>query len=113
VNVDFEPNPGLGVGNPNKVPSSGLAPPLVGNFGTLGRNVLRMNRLFQTDWTIGRSFAISERLRPEFQAQIFNVFNNTTFNRPGAQLAAAQTFGYYNGTETDSRTITLVLRLHW
>jgi hypothetical protein len=90
-----------------------LAPPLVGNFGTLGRNVLRMNRLFQTDWTIGRSFAISERLRPEFQAQIFNVFNNTTFNRPGAQLAAAQTFGYYNGTETDSRTITLVLRLHW
>jgi hypothetical protein len=101
------------VNNPNKVPGSGLAQPLVGNFGTLGRNAVRINRLFQTDWTIGRTFAITERLRTEFQAQVLNVFNNTTFNRPGSQLAAPQTFGYYNETETDPRTITLVLRLSW
>jgi hypothetical protein len=113
VNVLFEPNPGLGVNNPNKVAGSGLAQPLVGNFGTLGRNTIRMNRLFQTDWTLGRTFAMGERLRTEFQAQILNVFNHTAFNRPGAQLAAPQTFGYYNETETDARTITLVLRLSW
>jgi hypothetical protein len=113
VSVHFEPNPGLGVNNPNKVPGSGLMQPLVGHFGSLGRNVVRMNRLFQTDWTVGRTFAISERARLEFQAQILNVFNNTTFNRPGAQLASPQIFGYYNGTETDPRAITLVLRLAW
>jgi hypothetical protein len=85
----------------------------VGHFGSLGRNVVRMNRLFQADWTAGRTFPMGERARAEFQAQILNVFNNTTFNRPGPQLASPQTFGYYNGTETDARTVTLVLRLSW
>lgn len=40
-NLQFAPNPG---GTPtNKVTNSGLAQPLVGHFGTLGRNVARIN----------------------------------------------------------------------
>jgi hypothetical protein len=113
VNLKFEPNPGLGAANPNKAAGSGLAPPLVGNFGNLGRNPFRMNGLWQTDLTLGRAIAIRESLRTEIQARIFNVFNHTTFNRPGAQLATAQTFGYYGSTESDPRSVTLLLRVSW
>jgi hypothetical protein len=46
---------------------------------------------------------------------MFNVFNNTIFSFGPAlnQLSAPATFGYYNGTETNSRNTTLVMRLNW
>jgi hypothetical protein len=113
INLEFEPNPGLGTLNPNRAAISGLEQPLVGNFGSLGRNAVRMNGLFQVDWTLGRAFVLTERLRTELQAQALNVFNNVAFTRPGIQLASPQTFGYYNETETDPRSITLALRLIW
>lgn len=113
LNIKFDANPGLGNANPNKVTGSGLAQPLVGHFGTLGRNVLRLNPLIQSDMTFGKRFRINERLTTEFQTQIFNVFNNTTFSRPGTTLSAPATFGYYTDTDTDSRNMTMVLRLIW
>ncbi|MBI3682151.1 MAG: TonB-dependent receptor [Acidobacteria bacterium] len=113
LNIPWEANPGLGARNPNKVPSAGLAQPLVGNFGTIGRNVIRLNPLVQADMNFGKRFRITERIRAEFQTQIFNIFNNTTFSRPGASLAAPATFGYYADTDTDSRNMTMVLRLVW
>ncbi len=113
LNINFAANPGLGAQNPNKVAASGLAQPLVGHLGTLGRNVIRQNALIQSDMTFGRRFKIGERFTTEFQTQVFNVFNNTTFSRPGATLAAPATFGYYADTDTDSRNLTMVLRFIW
>lgn len=113
VRIAFEANPGLGARNPNKVPESGLAQPLVGSFGTLGRNVLRVNPLVQSDMMFGKKFPLTERFRLEYQAQIFNLFNNTTFSRPGNTLAGPATFGYYADTDTDSRNMVMVLRLIW
>ena len=37
---------------------SGLAQPLIGQFGTLGRNVLRLNPLIEFDPALSRQFAI-------------------------------------------------------
>jgi hypothetical protein len=111
INLKFEPDPGLGAGNPNKVVGSGLAQPLVGHFGTLGRNVVRLNPLINSDLTLGKNFKVNERLTTQFQAQAFNVFNNTTFSQPGVRLSSAATFGYYGATDTNSRNVTLVLRL--
>jgi hypothetical protein len=113
LNLRFDANPGLGAQNPSKVAASGLAQPLVGHLGALGRNVIRQNPLIQSDMTFGRRFRIGERFTTEFQTQVFNVFNNTTFSRPGASLAAPATFGYYTDTDTDSRNMTMVLRLIW
>jgi hypothetical protein len=113
LNIQFVPNPGTGANNPNLVTNSGLAQPLVGSLGNLGRNVIRANRLLNFDWTAGKDFTITERVRTQFQAQFFNVFNNTTFARPGATLSGPATFGYYADTDTNSRNITLVLRLIW
>jgi len=113
VNVNFVPNPGLGAANPNLVTGSNLVQPLVGNFGTLGRNSLRLNRLAEFNWTFGKTFKITERVGTQFQAQIYNVFNNTTFSRTGQVLSAPATFGYYNDTDTNTRNMTMVLRVIW
>ena len=116
LNIHFDANPGLGTKNPNKIPGSGLAQPLVGHFGTLGRNVLRANPLIEADWTLGKKFHFTERMALEIQAQMFNVFNNTTFSFGGAitnSLAAASTFGYYSSTDTASRNTTLIMRFTW
>ncbi len=113
ITLKFEPNPGLGGRNPNKVPAAGLAQPLVGSFGNLGRNRLRLNPVIQADWTVGKQFKLTERFSLQFQAQFFNVFNNTTFSRPGQVLSAPATFGYYTDTDTDTRNTTLALRFIW
>ncbi|MBL8178322.1 MAG: TonB-dependent receptor [Bryobacterales bacterium] len=113
LRVDFAPNPGLGAANPNKVVSSGLESPLVGHFGTLGRNRTRINGLVQSDMTLAKRIRISERFATEFQTQVYNLFNNTSFTRPGLTRATASTFGYYNDTWSDSRNMTMALRLIW
>jgi hypothetical protein len=113
INIAFAPNPGSGSRNPNKVTGSGLTQPLVGYLGALGRNSLRLNPLIQADWAFGKSFQIREGYRIAFTAQFFNMFNNTTFSRPGATLSAPATFGYYADTDTDTRNVTLQLRFIW
>lgn len=113
INVHFDANPGGGAANPNKIPGSGLAQPLVGQFGNLGRNVVRLNPLIQSDMTFGRVFSLRERMRFQIQAQVYNVFNNTTFSSPGLSLSAPTTFGYYTGTDTNSRRVALTGRLIW
>jgi hypothetical protein len=111
------------IGGPNSttVPNSGLAQPLVGHFGNLGRNTVRVNPMIQADWTLGRTFKINERLSTEIQAQMFNVFNNTTFDNVGGSsstgtnflLSGPATFAYYTSTASDQRNTTLTLRLIW
>jgi len=114
LTIPFQPNPGGGSRNPNLITNSGLAQPLIGHFGTLGRNVIRLNPLIESDLTLGRQFTLKpERLKLKLQAQFFNVFNNTTFSTVGNSLSSPSTFGYYNGTDTNSRRIALTGRLTW
>ncbi len=115
LNVQFSPNPGSGANNPNKIPGSGLAQPLVGQFGTLGRNIIRENPYIESDMAVGRAFKFKERYTFSVQMQVFNVFNNTTFTFGSSlnNLSSPSTFGYYNGTDTNSRRVALVGRLVW
>jgi hypothetical protein len=114
LHVALQPNPGGGANNPNLITNSGLAQPLVGQFGSLGRNVLRLNPLIQSDMALSRIFSLKpERMKFKIQAQFFNLFNNTTFSLPGVSLSSPSTFGYYSGTDTNSRRIALLARLTW
>ncbi len=110
LNLSFAPNPGTVTTANFKTTGSGLEQPLIGNFGTLGRNAIRANGLTQYDMTLQKDFNITERMRFQLQGQFANLFNNTQFSRPGATLAAPATFGYYQDTDTNSRGITLVAR---
>lgn len=113
LNLKFEPNPGTVTSAQFKTVNSGLEQPLVGQFGTFGRNVVRVNGLTQYDSTIQKDFALTEKFRFQIQGQLFNLFNNTQFSRPGVTLAAPAAFGYYQDTDTNARTVTLAFRLIW
>lgn len=110
LNVPLQPDPGTGARNPNLVTNSGLAQPFIGNYGTLGRNVLRQNGLVQYDLTLQKEFGITEQLKSQLQMQAFNLFNDMYFRAPGQSIFAPATFGYYQDTSNNTRNITLVLR---
>jgi hypothetical protein len=54
--------------------------------GNVGRNFLRGFPLRQLDIDVHRDFAAGDRVRIRFEADIFNVFNQTNFASPSAVL---------------------------
>jgi len=57
--------------------------------GTLGRNSIPGFGLTQVDLSIGRKFAITERLNVQFRADAFNLLNHPNFMNPGADLSSS------------------------
>ncbi len=89
-----------------------LVQPLLGQYGSLGRNVLRLNGLTQFDWVVLKNTAVAEGVNLQFRADFFNVFNNTSF--AGFQnILTSPAFGTYQATDTRPREIQLGLKLLW
>jgi len=71
-----------------------------------------LNPLIESGLTLGRQFTLKpERLKLKLQAQSFNLFDKTKFSSVGRSLSSPSTFGYYNGTGTNSRRMALTGRL--
>lgn len=93
--------------------------PLPGTYGNVGRNVLQGPGLAQTDLSLSRRFALSERLGLQFRAEFFNLFNRTNFNTPNPVVYTAATggpsptAGVITSTATSSRQVQLGLKLAW
>lgn len=64
-----------------------------GTFGTSPRNLLYGPSFFNVDWSLQKSFAVTERSRFQLRGDFFNLFNNVHFNAPGANLSSTSTFG--------------------
>ena len=94
--IDFEPDAGTGAANPSKVEKSGLAQPLVGTLGNLGRNTHRINSLTQVDVTVGKVFPMRERVRITLHFQIYNLLKSSGVcsrrKRPWANALSAREF---------------------
>ena len=56
--------------------------PQVEAFGDVGRNAFRGPKLFNTDFSIFKTFSFTERLKTQFQFNAYNVFNHVNFDRP-------------------------------
>ncbi len=122
--VNLDPKPAGSAGAPSGLNSDpvqrysayaeslGLSQPLLGNFGGLGRNVLRLNGERNFDWNIYKSFTIMERLKFQIRAEFYNVFNNTSFQEI-SRIITASTFGQYNTVAQDARFIQLGARLQF
>jgi hypothetical protein len=67
--------------------------PTAGTYGTAGRNLLRGPAVINFDFSLFKTFKITETNSIEFRAEMFNIFNTPQFANPAANLAAPATFG--------------------
>jgi hypothetical protein len=83
-----------------------------GTFGTSPRNVLRAPGLFNLDWSMSRTFRVTERVSTQFRGDFFDLLNNPHFNAPGSSVANSSTFGKITSAG-DPRIVQLSLRVRF
>lgn len=56
-----------------------ITPPNAGQFGDMGRNVVRGPGYFDLDFSVGKAFTFGERMKLELRGEFFNVLNHPNF----------------------------------
>jgi hypothetical protein len=72
--------------------------PATGTFGNIGRNALRGPGYAAVDFSVFKTTTITERVKLQFRAEIFNLFNRANLAAPGTNLAASTSFGLITNT---------------
>jgi hypothetical protein len=104
-----------------------FTPAAEGVHGTAGRNPVRGFNAVQTDLAVRRDFRLSERVRLQFRAEAFNLFNTPIFGSIYEDLSfGRERFGYAYSTQNSQlgglssiyqtggpRSVQLSLRLHF
>jgi carboxypeptidase family protein len=67
------------------------------HFGSLGRNVVIGPGFHNVDFSVLKKTRITERLRTEFRAEIFDLFNHANFGQPG-NVVGTLNFGRITNT---------------
>ncbi len=84
--------------------------PTAGDIGTSGRNTFRGPHYFKIDASVVKSFRVKESQKVVLRVDGFNVFNNTNFALPTANLSSPNTFGSISSTVGNPRTLQVALR---
>jgi hypothetical protein len=87
--------------------------PVAGDYGNAGRNSFRGPRFFNVDFSLVKSFAITEKKRVIFRAEAYNLFNNVDFANPSLAIATPSTFGKISGVVNNPRLLQGALRFNW
>jgi hypothetical protein len=69
----------------------------VSRFGNLGRNAILGPAFNNTDVSVIKNTSIGDRLRVQFRAEVFDVFNHANFGRPG-NTVGTPSFGRISST---------------
>lgn len=85
--------------NPNNFP---LTQPLLGDFGTSGRNVLRLSGVKDFDFVAMKDTMITEGKNLEFRWEVYNAFNHPNFSG-FVNTLTSPSFGTYTSTATNMR----------
>lgn len=108
------------VGRPNEYFNpAAFSIPANGTFGNVGRDALTGPGLAQADVSLMKSTRLSDRLKLQFRAEFFNLFNTANFNTPGlivftkGETAPSRAAGAITSTSTSSRQIQFGLKLAW
>jgi hypothetical protein len=93
--------------------------PANGTYGNVGRDTLIGPGLAELDASLLKNIVLTERLKLQFRAEFFNIFNSANFSTPNtivftsAASGASPTAGVIIGTSTTSRQIQFALKLLW
>ena len=99
-------------------PAAFIAPPAnSGFYGNLGRDTLIGPGLATWDFSAMKDTQLTERMRLEFRAEMFNLLNRANFNTPNPIVftpsGVSPTAGVITSTSTTSRQIQFGLKLLW
>ncbi|MBI4478846.1 MAG: TonB-dependent receptor [Acidobacteria bacterium] len=92
-------------------PSAFVARPPAGTIGNASRNILLGPPIVQTNFTLSKSFSLTEQANLQFRSEFFNVFNQTNLSFPASNVNVAAGLGRINDTSTKARQIQLALKL--
>jgi hypothetical protein len=80
--------------------SSVMIPPPLGQFGNMARNLFRDSGFRNFDFSVAKNWHLGEKVRAQFRAEFFNIFNHPNFANPyggqngfGLNDPSAQPFG--------------------
>ena len=121
---EFNPVPAGSAGSPSTLSTTsttalsayaqslGLTQPLLGNYGTLGRNTHRLNGERNFDWNLYKDFYFSREhdVKLQFRSEFYNLFNNTSFQDVNRNISNAG-FGQYTTVAQNARLMQMGLRL--
>jgi len=89
--------------------------PPAGFLGNAGRNIVRGDSYYNSDFAVLRSFDLpflGEKRNLQFRAEFFNIYNNVNFTAPVTSLSNAA-FGRYVSNATAPRVIQFGLKLNF
>ena len=92
------------------IDSSAFALPAQFTFGNAGRNILVGPGLVDADFSVFKEFPIKERLKFQFRAEMFNIFNHPNFGNPNTTWNTGS-FGNITQTTTNNRDIQFGVKL--
>jgi hypothetical protein len=82
-----------------------------GQFGNLGRNVLRGPAQKLVSFSLSKTSQLTERVGLEFRWDVFNVFNFANFANPNADLSDETDFGQITRSVGGPRTMQFGVKL--
>lgn len=62
--------------------NSAMIPPVIGTFGTMGRNFFRDSGFRNWDFSVVKNWRLGERVTTQFRAEFFNILNHPNFANP-------------------------------
>jgi hypothetical protein len=88
------------------------SPPADARYGTGGRNILRADGLKEMDFSLQKSFKVTESKSLEFRAEAFNLTNHPTFSAPSTSVNSGSG-GAVTSVLIPGRQIELALKLYF
>ena len=67
--------------------------------------------MVQTNFTLSKSFSLTEQANLQFRSEFFNIFNQTNLSFPASNVNVPAGLGRINDTSTKARQIQLALKL--
>lgn len=83
----------------------------LGKFGTANRRFFHGPAIFNSDFAVLKTTALTEKMSIEFRAEFFNVFNHAQFYNPSGNFSSSR-FGRV-GSARDPRIGQLSLKFNW
>ncbi len=101
---------GIGTGNPFYDPTSFVAVSAPAVYGNVGRNTLYGPGSVNMDFSLFRTFNLTERFNLQFRVDAANFFNSPHFNNPTGSRSSGN-FLVITGAKNDERQFRLGARL--